>query len=110
MPAAAAASQCPGAATSAGRAASPGCPAAPTRVTACTAAAAPVAVGACRVIEDRHGLCRGGPSVGGLGAMSGPPCSIGGYLTISEVVAARQLFVSLDSAMPALESAQASRK
>ena len=77
----AAASQCPGAAICAGRPASSGCPAAPAG-TATSAATTPIAVGPCRVL----------------------------YLTITEVVAAWQLFVSLDSATPAVESAQASRK
>jgi hypothetical protein len=38
------------------------------------------------------------------------PVAIGGYFTITEVAAARQLFVSLDSVTPAAESAHASRK
>ena len=83
----AAASQRPGAASSPGRPASPGCPTAPARA---AAPATPVAVG------ERWGF----------GGHAGAPS----YLTIIEVVAARQLFVSLASATLAAESAQASRK
>ena len=54
--------------------------------------------------------CPPAPARAAASATTTPVAVSGDYLTISEAVAARQLFVSLDSAMPAAASAQASRK